>query len=105
MKRILLISIVLVLVLMLFGACENKISEQERQAYLEQARQYDIKAATELALSREMSGRARGIWREWMSTDQREDYANYSRGASYHWEKYSEYSKEAEKYRQMAQSK
>jgi len=91
--------------IVVFQNLSRESAETDRQYYLEMAREYETKAATEYKLFEEYSERASGILREWMSTDQREDYERQSTAASYHFDKYCEYNALAEQYRNLAQHK
>jgi len=91
--------------IVVFQNLSRESAETDRQYYLEMAREYETKAATEYKLFEEYSERASGILREWMSTDQREDYDRYSRASSYHFDLYYKYKKLAEENRDMAQRK
>ena len=82
----------------------NEKAELENQRYLELAREYETKGAAEYKLFEEYQERA-GTMRDYMTLDEIEDYKRNSGAASYHFEKYYEYSALAEKYRKMAANK
>jgi len=78
-------------------------AETDRQYYLEMAREYEIKAAAEYERFESYEATARSIWSEYMSSDQRVDYEMAKKASSVAWDRYYEYSKLAEQYRNWAQ--
>ena len=77
----------------------------DNQRYLELAREYETEAATEYALFEKYNRYAKSELSEYMSQDQQAAYEVYSDAASYHWDKYYEYSALAEQYKNWAQNR